>query len=236
MYVKTTDVTVSAQGYEYPQAYTKRTLAPGVGSENFKWTDFVKPRTSAELNAQIAELMQRQRPVETKVESAEPLGVIKMWAGKASPTNYMFCDGSILKAEEYPELYEAIGDTFNTCNNKTVARLVRVQSGSFCLPDLRGRFIVGRDIKTIRTIVPNIPNIMIPITLNAAIPAVKKKHILTIEEMPKHSHNYTIYAKGSKDRQRLSGKRNNDSDTDDVRQTTEIGNNKAHENRPPTTC
>ncbi len=233
MYVKTTDVTVSAQGYEYPQAYTKRTLAPGVGSENFKWTDFVKPRTSAELNAQIAELIQRQGTVETKVESAEPLGVIKMWAGKSLPTNYMFCDGSILKAEEYPELYEAIGDTFNTCNDKNGSAPSSVQSGSFCLPDLRGRFIVGRDIKNDKNNRPEYPEYNDPDYTECGNTGGEKKHILTIEEMPKHSHNYTIYAKGSKDRQRLSGKRNNDSDTDDVRQTTEIGNNKAHENRPP---
>lgn len=217
MYVKTTDVTVSAQGYEYPQAYTKRTLAPGVGSENFKWTDFVKPRTSAELNAQIAELIQRQGTVETKVESAEPLGVIKMWAGKSLPTNYMFCDGSILKAEEYPELYDAIGDTFNTCNDKNGSAPSSVQSGSFRLPDLRGRFIVGFDSFDKEYD-------------RYGYSGGKKAHILEEKHLPPHTHEYQ---KSINAPTRTGNKSNEKFAAYESARTSIVGAGVAHETRPP---
>ena len=37
MYLKQAAIPVQAQGYEYPQAYVERSLAPGVGEENYKW-------------------------------------------------------------------------------------------------------------------------------------------------------------------------------------------------------
>ena len=40
MYLKQEAVPVTAQGYAYPQAYTTRSLAPGVGAENYRWEDF----------------------------------------------------------------------------------------------------------------------------------------------------------------------------------------------------
>lgn len=36
MYLKQAAIPVQAQGYEYPQAYVERSLAPGVGEENYK--------------------------------------------------------------------------------------------------------------------------------------------------------------------------------------------------------
>ena len=47
---------VQAQGYEYPQAYVERSLAPGVGEENYKWEDFRGPQSLPELEAQIVAL------------------------------------------------------------------------------------------------------------------------------------------------------------------------------------
>ncbi len=225
MHIETTNVAVSAHGYDYPAAYTKRILVAGVGEEKFKWEDFVRPTPSAELNARIAELTTRQNTVETKVESAEPLGVIKMWAGVKTPDGYMLCDGTALPISEYPELYAAISYTFNESKDKNGV-VPTVESGRFCLPDLRGRFIVGLDKS-------NDGKESDDEYAKCGNTGGEKMHTLTVKEMPKHSHGYSIYQKGSKDRQRFSEKKNNDSDEEEARMTSEIGEDNPHENRPP---
>ena len=70
-------------------------------------------------------------------------GEIKMWAGDTVPSKYALCDGSYFAipqnpSDPYYDLHKAIGTTFNILgNNGTPA-------GNFALPDLRGRFIVGK--------------------------------------------------------------------------------------------
>ena len=53
MCLKQAAIPVQAQGYEYPQAYVERSLAPGVGEENYKWEDFHEAQSLPELEAQI---------------------------------------------------------------------------------------------------------------------------------------------------------------------------------------
>lgn len=132
MYVKLEDVSVNAQGFEYPKAYTRRTLAAGVGSENFKWADFKKPKTSAELEKLIADLAKQQSDAAAKSVS-EPLGIVKMWAGVKVPENYALCDGAMLKTSEYPELYKALGTAFNAGVNYNGTRYT-TQSGFSVFP------------------------------------------------------------------------------------------------------
>lgn len=118
MHVEKTDVSVTADGYQYPKAYTRRSLAPGLGTETYRWEDFAEIRTNAWLSARVAAL-------EEELANAvrEPIGVIKMWAGTTPPENYLMCDGgAIPNDEQYADLRAVVGN--NT-------------------PDLKGRFIVG---------------------------------------------------------------------------------------------
>ncbi len=224
MYLKLEDVSVSTHGYEYIKAYTKRSLAPGLGEEMFSWADFRKPRTSAEIEAQIADVAKKQESIEVAVASTEPLGVIKMWAGSEAPENYHMCDGAELRITEYPGLYAAIGNTFNNAK-RWDGGSVATQSGHFRIPDLRGRFVVGYNNEDYNN--ENKKEYDIGST------GGEKSHILTIDEMPKHSHDYTIYTPGKFDSNRFSGKNNNDSDIDERRTTAPTGGGVAHENRPP---
>ena len=74
-------------------------------------------------------------------------GEVKMWAGDNVPEKYALCDGTHLPippnypndpSAPYYDIYKAIGKTFNiTGANGT-------PDGRFALPDLRGRFIVGK--------------------------------------------------------------------------------------------
>ena len=65
-----------------------------------------------------------------------PIGAVQAYATKEAPDGWMKCDGTELRIEEYPDLYNAIGDTFNNVNTL---------EGFFCLPDLQGQFVRGWD-------------------------------------------------------------------------------------------
>lgn len=174
MYVHQEIVSTTAQGYEFPQAYTVRSLKPGVGSENYKWGDFAALRTPRELEEKI------EKQGETLGElSAPPLGIVQLWAGSTVPDGYALCDGRQLSTKDYPELYKALGTTFNNAYSANGTRYTTT-SGFFRLPDLRGRFVVGyhdsdNDYKTKGTA------------------GGEKKHALTTDEMPNHTHTFKDY-------------------------------------------
>lgn len=66
-----------------------------------------------------------------------PVGTILPYAGATAPYGYLLCDGSEQEIGKYRDLYNVIGDTYGTP--------FRGQSGlTFVLPDLRGRFALGK--------------------------------------------------------------------------------------------
>lgn len=67
-----------------------------------------------------------------------PPGVIFPFAGTVVPPGYLLCDGSEVKTADYPLLYSIIGYA-----HKSVLELQGF--GTFALPDLRGKFALGRD-------------------------------------------------------------------------------------------
>lgn len=224
MYLKKEDVAVNALGLEYPKAYTRRTLAPGVGSENFNWEDFRKPKTPDELEARIAKLEGDLATADEKIAAGEPLGVVKMWAGVRVPENYALCDGAALKTDEYPELYAAIGTAFNAARNYNGTPYT-TQGGFFRLPDLRGRFIVGyNDLDDEYRKYGNAGG--------------EKKHILAVNEMPSHTHGQNLWQEDS-GRWKGGGHNSSPNSTSKHDRTVPFGNTNAtgggaaHENRPP---
>lgn len=67
-----------------------------------------------------------------------PVSAIFPFAGRTVPEGYLLCDGSEVLISDYPLLYEAIGFSYRS-------NLLLVGVGTFALPDLRGRFPLGRD-------------------------------------------------------------------------------------------
>ncbi len=67
-----------------------------------------------------------------------PTGTILPFAGTIVPTGYLLCDGSEVAISSYPDLFSTIG-----YNYKPLSLLVG--SGTFAIPDLRGRFPLGMD-------------------------------------------------------------------------------------------
>lgn len=67
-----------------------------------------------------------------------PIGSIIPYAGIYAPAGYLLCDGSEVQIASYPDLFNIIKYSYR---NKTGL----VGDGTFALPDLRGRFPLGRD-------------------------------------------------------------------------------------------
>ena len=135
------DINVTAGDFTYPKAYTKRSLVAGGGDEQFTWDDFVELTTTKALKAALEDLAtSTDKRLDAIVE--EPFGIVKMWAGISVPLHYHLCDGTELRipqseSEPYWGLYQEIGTAFNNDGHLT-------QGGYFALPNLSGRFIVGR--------------------------------------------------------------------------------------------
>ena len=229
MYLKQEVVPVTAQGYDFPAAYTTRSLAPGVGTENFDWDDFVPVRTAREAAEREAE-----QDAAIAMLAPPPLGVVQTWAGKNVPAGYALCEGQQLQISEYPALYAAIGTTFNNACSAT-GTLYSTTPGYFRLPDLHGRFVAGYNTEDA--------------DYNAYGKAGgEKKHALTINEMPSHTHQVKDYyyteslnetGRDGSDYFAAAALGSGDHDRDNhylyyLRHNTENqGGGVSHENRPP---
>ena len=219
MCLKQAAIPVQAQGYEYPQAYVERSLAPGVGEENYKWADFREAQSLPELEAQIVALQTALAKIQRT-----PLGMVEIWAGSRIPDGYALCEGQQLKQSEYPELYKAIGSTYNNaydCNGRKLS----TTSGYFRLPDLRGRFVVGYNVSDADY-------------GSYGKVGGEKKHTLTVDEIPSHAHGENLWTGGNGSWR--SGGSNSYPEavswhdrTTPFGTTDRTGGGSSHENRPP---
>ncbi len=79
---------------------------------------------------------------------AVPLGSILPYAGTEAPYGYLLCDGSEVERTKFSDLYDIIGTTYN-------GSVPLVGINTFRLPDLRGRFPLGKDNMDNNGTVPN---------------------------------------------------------------------------------
>lgn len=96
-----------------------------------------------------------------------PLGAVIEWYSDTIPENWLLCNGQAISRTNYPELFNVIGTKYGVGNNST----------TFNLPNLKGKVAVGKN--TSETEFNTIGKT-----------GGEKTHTLTIEEMPKHNHNY----------------------------------------------
>jgi microcystin-dependent protein len=65
-----------------------------------------------------------------------PIGAILPYAGSNAPEGYLLCDGSEVERVKYQDLYDVIGTRYGAST---------LGVNTFRLPDLRGRFPLGKD-------------------------------------------------------------------------------------------
>lgn len=225
MYLNTSAVAVSSGGLDFPQAYTERCLSPGIGMENFRWEDFQEADTLLELKRKLVKVEEAFQKIQP-----QPVGSVQLFAGEKVPDGWLLCNGDEYDQKDYPELYRVIGTTFN---HAMLANDVAytMDSDKFRVPDLRGRFVVGRS---------NIDDDYNVLGASGG----KKKVILTAEEsgLPSHTHTFmwtSVSKPNSSEVQEEINSRmcRGDSSTKDAAKATVAaggwGASKAHENRPP---
>jgi microcystin-dependent protein len=126
-----------------------------------------------------------------------PPGCIMPFAGTTVPVGYLLCDGSEVLVADYPLLYSVIGYAY-----KSVLQLQG--SGTFALPDLRGRFALGRDNMNNGIYVPSKADIGVQIAGQSETAANSVTDIsadilgkgtgsqtitLSVSNLPDHKHN-----------------------------------------------
>ena len=102
-----------------------------------KKTDFVLTYRASEATSAGAGLLKQTR--DTFVgDLGVPIGTILPYAGSNAPYGYLLCDGAEIERVKFSDLYDVIGTIYNG-----TTPLVGVNT--FRLPDLRGRFPLGKD-------------------------------------------------------------------------------------------
>ena len=131
-----------------------------------------------------------------------PTGSIIMYGAATAPTGWLLCDGSAVSRTTYADLFAIIGTTFGAGNGST----------TFNLPDLRDRFVVGAGT-----------------SYNNNDTGGEATHVLTIEEMPAHSHGISVGIEGAGSTPGIwqSYKFSHNINT------TSVGGNQGHNNLPP---
>lgn len=99
--------------------------------------DFVLTYRPSESSLASSGLLKQTRDA-FMADLAVPIGAILPYAGITPPDGYLLCDGSEVERSKFPDLFDIIGVTYNGSSP-----LVGVNT--YRLPDLRGRFTLGKD-------------------------------------------------------------------------------------------
>ena len=75
-----------------------------------------------------------------------PTGSIMPFAGDTAPAGYLLCDGSEQSQGQYPELFTILGTKYGSGIYNAISNPTGLEGyQTFRIPDLRGRFALGKD-------------------------------------------------------------------------------------------
>lgn len=141
-------------------------------------------------------------------------GSILWFAGELVPVGYLECDGRAISRTQFNRLFAVLDTRFGVGNGST----------TFNIPDLRGRFVLGRD--NMGGTSANRVTAAQADTLGAG--AGEDKVTLSVTQIPSHTHSYSAASSSG------SGMNFNDSGDGNLGSTTgATGGNQPHNNMPP---
>jgi microcystin-dependent protein len=154
--------------------------------------DYVLTYRPSESTLSSSGLLKQTREV-FMADLAVPIGAILPYAGSIAPYGYLLCDGSEVERSKFTDLFDIIGVTYN-------GSAALIGAGTFRLPDLRGRFALGKDNMDNAGTVPTpagpyvdagggtagrVPDVQATILGGAA---GQSSVALTLANLPEHSH------------------------------------------------
>jgi microcystin-dependent protein len=122
-----------------------------------------------------------------------PVGTIFPFAGSIAPYGYLLCDGTEVERSKYGALYDVIGAIYNGATALTGVNTFRI-------PDLRGRFALGKDNMDNGETVPNVLGAYVDAgggvagrvggtePQNIGQSSGGSTAILSVNNLPQHSH------------------------------------------------
>ncbi len=136
----TTDITTGASTFGVVSSLTSPTSSAGGGTLNGTTSGAATVATTAN-GVQAAVTSDGEAPflvlrldVTDGTAAAQP-GIVVAFGGAAAPLGWLVADGSLVQRQVHGALFAAIGERFGAGDGLT----------TFALPDLRGRFVRGRD-------------------------------------------------------------------------------------------
>lgn len=207
--IKTVHEMLEAFGHKFPEAYTFRDAEFSDNGE-YIWANIPRIDSIQSIKKHIENIR------------GDAPGTVKMWSGLESkiPSDYMLCDGRVLSTNEYPELFDNIG-FLHGLEGTT----------GFKLPNLQGRFIVGLDIRHEDYKIVGNKGGAENVTLSVEQLA-NHKHIMPWGENPSTAWNPQWGYAPPPYNQAMRGSNSNDGDNSWA-YSSDVGENKPHENRPP---
>lgn len=212
----------SGTGQEvYDAAYAERKLVICSDADEgaIPWGEFtpLSRKTNVELRRELDNALHRISLLNN------PVGGIIIWPGgdgEDIPDGHLLCNGGEYKQSDYSSLYNVIGNVYNSAIDY-LGNPQSTQSGYFRVPDLRGRFIVGQ-LPGDESSEGNFAN--------KGSVGGEKEHILTVDEMPNHTHTYSKSVNAST---RTGNNSNEKHCAYNISTTSSAGGDQPHNNLPP---
>jgi microcystin-dependent protein len=157
--------------------------------------DFILTYRPSEASTASSGLLKQTRET-FLADLGVPIGTILPFAGINVPYGYLLCDGSEVERVKFTDLFDVISTTYNGTSPLSGV-------GTFRLPDLRGRFPLGKDNMDNGGTVPVVTGGFVDAGGGTAgrVPDIKATQLggdagqsavtLTLANLPEHSHTLT---------------------------------------------
>ena len=111
--------------------------------------EIVNAIAAAGITPSRNDLTQLAQAIRAIATAASPTGAVQFFAQATAPDGWLVCDGRAVSRAAYPELFDAIGETYGAGNG----------ANTFNLPNLIGRFAEGATSNVGQEMLPGLPNI-----------------------------------------------------------------------------